>query len=176
MPLSNLEAGAQPLAMFQLPTKGVWKNISAHLIAPDALADVNNMFLFKGKLRPRPGMTDMTASYGGPSGANVILGGAFFIGGAGNTRLTLASRTECREAINIPAAFATTSTGTYAANDNKVLEFDVLFEGTSIRGVLADNTSALLQWIPGGTGFTAITPSAGTVPTNVQSLCIVAQR
>src|SRR5215510_9559531 len=100
MPLSNLEAGAQPLAMFQLPTKGVWKNVSAHLIAPDALADVNNMFLFKGKLRSRPGMTDMTASYGTPS-ANVILGGAFFIGGAGNARMTVASRTECREAIGI---------------------------------------------------------------------------
>src|SRR5262249_55540930 len=90
MPLSNLEAGAQPLAMFQLPTKGVWKNVSAHLIAPDALADVQNMFLFKGKLRPRPGMSDVTSSYGSVS-ANVILGGAFFIGGARSPRLTPAS-------------------------------------------------------------------------------------
>src|SRR5262245_6852492 len=175
MPLSNLEAGAQPLAMFQLPTKGVWKNVSAHLIAPDALADVQNMFLFKGKLRPRPGMSDVTSSYGSVS-ANVILGGAFFIGGAGSPRITLASRTECRECVGIPAAFSTTSTGTYTANDNKVLDFDVLFEGTNLRGVLADNALPLLQWLPGGTGFTTITPSAGVVPSNVQSVCIAAQR
>jgi len=174
MPLSNLEAGAQPLAMFQLPTKGVWKYTSAHLIPPDALADVQNMFLFRGKLRPRPGMTDVTFSYGSGS-TNPILGGAFFIGGAGNNRVVAISRTECREVTGIPGTFATTSTGTYAANDNKVLEFDLMFEGANLRGVMADNASPLLQY-QNTLGLSTMTASQGTIPTNVQSLCIAAQR
>ena len=57
-----LEAGATPLVTFTVPYKGTNNSVSAHQLAADMLYESMNVYIRKGKLRQRPGLTLLNAT------------------------------------------------------------------------------------------------------------------
>lgn len=163
------EAGAKLIAQFTVPFKGTWKSIAVNQVALDSLYDSNNVFLRRGKLRERPGLTLLNSSFFDAP----IIGGAMAVTPTDKVLLAL-SKSKLYTLKSTDTQWQTDTTVTLAANDNSVIDITFLETASQYVGVIASAGYKLKRWIQGN-GVSEIVPTFGTVPTAL-SVCTAVRR
>ena len=160
------EAGAKLIHQFTVPYKGTWQSVSANMLSPDSLYNSNNVFIRKGKLRERPGLSLLNSTvFDSP-----VKGGAMAVT---PVQKRLLAFTESRLYTTISGSSSWVIDTSSLTNVNPV---DVTFLETSSQyvAVIANGSQALKRWIE-GSGVSSITASVGTVPV-AKSVCTAARR
>ena len=75
--MPTLISGERLLHAYQVPTRGVWRQLPPHQLPPDALWDAQNVVVLDGELQPRAGVEEFatlgTPFAGTPTGAILYL-------------------------------------------------------------------------------------------------------
>lgn len=163
------DAGATLIAQFPVPYKGTWKSVAVNQLSPDALYDSNNVFIRKGKLRERPGLTLLNNSiFDAP-----VIGGAMAVTPTDKVLLAV-SKGKLYTLKSTDSLWQTDTTTAFATDDNKVVDVTFLETASQYVAVFASAGYKLKRWIQ-GSGAAEITATFGTVPTAI-SVCTTARR
>ena len=163
------DAGAKLIAQFPVPYKGTWKSVAVNQLSADSLYDSNNVFIRKGKLRERPGLTLLNSSlFDAP-----VLGGAMAVTPTDKVLLAV-TKGKLYTLKSTDTSWQTDTTTTFAANDNSVVDITFLETASQYVAVFAASGQLLKRWIQ-GSGAATVTAVTGTVPTAI-SVCTTARR
>ena len=167
------EAGSKSVAHFSTPYRGTWQAVSAHQLTGDALYNSMNVFLREGKLRARPGLLLLNnTTFESP-----VLGGVMAV--TANDKILIAiTKDKCYELGSSGgpnALWVPTSSGTYATNDDTVVDITITQLGTGVVGVVASPGHLLKKWLIGA-GLSEITPLPGQTIPIAKSVCTSGRR
>lgn len=164
-----LEVGATPLTMFNVPYKGIWNSVAINQITPDALYDSMNVFIRRGKLRERPGLSLLNRTVFD----NAVLGGKMAVTPTAKVLLAI-TRSQLYQLKENDPQWQSDTILTFANNNNQRIDITFLETMNEYVAVIASSNLVLKKWID-GEGASNIVATTGTVPEAI-SVCTAARR
>lgn len=162
-----LEAGATPLITFTVPYKGTNNSVAAHQLTPDTLYSSMNVYIRRGKLKQRPGLT----LYSDTVFDNAVIGGAMAITPAHKILLAI-TRSQLFTMIQGQGEWQSDTVTTFADDDNIPIDITFLETMSQYVAIIAHPTYVLKRWIE-GSGAVAITATNAPF---AKSVCTAADR
>jgi hypothetical protein len=162
-----LEAGATPLITFTVPYKGTNNSIAAHQITPDTLYSSMNVFIRRGKLRERPGLTLLNNTVFD----NAVIGGAMAVTPAHKILLAF-TRSQLYTLLQGAGAWSSDTLLPFSNSDADPVDITFLETMSQYVAIIANISFPLKVWRE-GVGVTPII--AANVPT-AKSVCTAASR
>src|SRR5215471_2300943 len=166
------EPGSQIITQYSVPLRGTWNSLAVHSIPQDSLYDSLNIFIRKGKVRNRPGLTLVNRTiFDGP-----ILGGQMAVTPL-EKRLVVFTKSSTYELGESDATWVYVNSNTFAPSDISVIDTAGI-ETSNIYAVLvAEQHSALKAWNSILHTTNTITPQSGSdsIPL-AKSVCVVVRR
>lgn len=162
-----LEAGATPLVAFTVPYKGTNNSVAAHQLTPDTLYSSMNVYIRRGKLRQRPGLTVMN----GTVFDHPVIGGAMAVTPAHKVLLAV-TRTQLFTLDAADSQWQTDTVASFANSDDSPVDITFLETMSQYVAIIANEDYQLKRWIEGSG---AATIAAANVPV-AKSVCTAASR
>jgi hypothetical protein len=166
------DPGSQIIFQYGVPLRGTWRSVAVHTVPVDALYDSLNVFLRKGKLRARPGLTLLNGTvFVGP-----ILGGAMAVTPL-DKRVVAFTPTACYELGEHDQQWVLTSSGAFAPTAEDTIDLAFMETAGNYVGLIANQAYPLQVWNGTAHSIGQITPATGSdrIP-NAKSVCIAVRR
>lgn len=166
------EPGSQIIAQLSVPVRGTWNSLAVHTAPTDALYDSSNIFLRRGKVRNRPGLTLVNDTvFDGP-----ILGGQMAVSPQ-DKRLVVLSRLSTYELGPHDSAWAQVNTGAFAPSDTSVIDTAGIETSGLYAVLVAEEHNVLKAWNSLLHTTNTITPQSGSDPIPfAKSVCVTVRR
>lgn len=164
------EPNASPIIQFGVPYRGTWRSQAIHDVPTDAVYESMNVYVRKGKLRNRPGLSLLNNTIFN----DTVIGGGLAVTPVENRMLAI-TPSQLYELGPFNDNWVIGTAITFALSNRAVI--DIAFFETSGQYValIASEGYQLKQWLSTTHIASTVTASIGVVPT-AKSVCVASRR